>query len=239
MCLIAPIVRKQNFFQITKSVLSISICLLSIISIQSLIGWNWKRTGYFKFLSYTIHSFRIVTYGPGNVIRDFKGFKRKNLSKLSGQNWWLINTLLHDKQRKNKDHTSLKLVVNIHCPPKREFESFWLMTHIPPDDEPIHFGLYVTTAHQNVHFVHEIADIWISIRFHVILMVTQVKPLIVVTPWPVLLPECPHVDVPQKINRQIIMEFSDEFQFPAELIIQFCALYALSSVLRLWLDFKQ
>lgn len=132
--------------------------------------------------------------------------------------WWTLCSMT--KKKKLKRHF-FEISCEYPLSPKREYESFWLMKHILPKWWTHPFWSICEHCWPKFNFfVHKISDIWIPIRFLVILMVTQDEPLIVVTPWLVLLPECPHVDVPRKINRHIIMEFTEEFQVPVELLIQ-------------------
>lgn len=146
------------------------VCLLSIISIQSLIGWDWKGTSDMPdVLSYTIQSFTVFTYKPVNMEIN------ENESNLKKIFWSTLCSMTRNKKNK-KGHISMKLAVDIHGPQRVNLSVFGLWSIFFPNDEPIHFWPYVSTAGQNVNFVHEISDIWIPIRFLWYLWLLRINP---------------------------------------------------------------
>lgn len=104
-----------------------------------------KTIRYVRFLSYTIQSFTVFTYRPGNV------------------------------------NISMKLALVIHGPQRVNLSVSGLWSIFFPNDEPIHFGSYVSTAGQNVNFVHVISDIWIPIRSLWYLWLLRINPWLY---WP-------------------------------------------------------
>lgn len=142
--------------------------------------------------------------------------------------------MLYDKkQKKQKRPHFHEISCGYSWSPESEFECFWLMKHILPKWWTHPFLTLCEHCWPKCQLCTW--DIWYldSHKISVIFMVTQDKPLNVVTPWPVLLPNCPHLDVPLKwigiSSWDLLNSFSFQLSYSFSPVISFKAL-ALNSL---------